>query len=95
MPIPIDYDEEAVAHIQNIERILDRLPLDDHDRGAFLAILNALEYQVESGDTHPSVVRHLGDALLAIAALRSFPPAATKSITQVLGTLHSHIAARP
>jgi hypothetical protein len=87
------YDEQAVALIRAIERQLARLRLG-HRLGAFAAILSALEYQVEEGEGHPSVVRHLGDALLALAAIHTLPVAAVKDITQTLGRLHGHVSAR-
>lgn len=86
------YDEQAVAWIADLEQRLGRLRLDRF--GAFVAVLNALEYQVEEGEGHSSVVRHLGDALLALAAVHGWPAAVVKDITQTLGLLHSHVEAR-
>ena len=87
------YDEQAVAWIASIEETLARLHLDARF-GAFAAVLNALEYQVEEGEAHPIVVRHLGDALLALATTHRLPTRALKHITQTLGLLHRHVAAR-
>jgi hypothetical protein len=87
------YDEQAVAWVSQIERRLARLHLD-HRFGAFAAVLSALEYQVEEGEAHPIVVRHLGEALLALAAVHQLPVPAIKDITQTLGLLHGHVAAR-
>jgi hypothetical protein len=53
-----------------------------------------LEYQVEEGEAHPTVVRHLGEALLALATAHRLPATAIKDITQTLGLLHGHVSAR-
>jgi hypothetical protein len=87
-----EYDEKAVEWIAALETRLDRLRLDRF--GAFAAVLNALEYQLEDGDADPSVVRHLGEALLALAAVHRVPLPALKDITQTLGLLHGHVVAR-
>ena len=87
------YDEQAVAWVSQIERRLARLHLD-HRFGAFAAVLNALEYQIEEGEAHSTVVRHLGEALLALATVHRLPVPAIKDITQTLGLLHGHVAAR-
>ena len=87
------YDEQAVAWVAHIQRKLERLQLD-HRLGAFAAVLNALEYQVEEGEAHPTVVFHLGEALLALATVHRLPVPAIKDITQTLGHLHGHVSAR-
>ena len=86
------YDEQAVAWVAHIQRKLERLQLD-HRLGAFAAVLNALEYQVEEGEAHPAVVLHLGEALLALATANRLPTPAVKDITQTLGLLHGHVCA--
>src|SRR5262249_24704842 len=60
------YDEKAVAWIHALEETLDR-HLPNERIGGFAAILSAIEYQVEGGRAHPIVLRHLGEALLALA----------------------------
>jgi hypothetical protein len=87
------YDEQAVAWVAQIQQRLERLPLD-HRFGAFAAVLNALEYQVEEGEAHPAVVLHLGEALLALAAANRLPVPVVKDITQTLGLLHGHVSTR-
>lgn len=87
------YDEQAVAWIEALEgRLARRLP--DDRFGAFATILNAIEYQLEEGQTELTVLRHLGDALLALASAHHLPVATIKDVTQTLGRLHSHAAAR-
>lgn len=72
--------------------MLDRLPLDRF--GHFVGVIHAIANHVEEGDGDPAVVRHLGDALLALAALHRLEPRTLKRLTQLLGQLHSHVAAR-
>ena len=59
--------------------------------GALLRSINAIENQVEEGDGDPTVVRHLGDALLALAAVHQLEPRTVKKLTQTLGELHAHL----
>lgn len=76
-----------------MERTLARLQIESF--GLFKGILNAIEAQVEeqaSGD--PGVVRILGDALLALAAVHHLKPATVKRLTQVLGHLHALVVDR-
>jgi hypothetical protein len=92
MNIAVEYDEQAVAWIEGLEeRLARRLP--DDRFGAFAAILNAIEYQVEEGQAHPSVLRHMGDALLALASVHDLPPTTIKDISQTLGQLYTHVVA--
>lgn len=86
------YDEEAARLCEAMERMLDRLPLDRF--GHFVGVIHAIANHVEEGDGDPAVVRHLGDALLALAALHRLEPRTLKRLTQLLGQLHSHVAAR-
>lgn len=81
-----------MAWIAGLEQRLDRLQLERF--GAFAAVLQALEYQVEEGGADPSVVRHLGEALLALASAHHIPVAVLKDVTQTLGLLHGHVVAR-
>lgn len=73
-----------------MERRLDRLRLERF--GHFVGILNAIENHVEEGDGDPTVVRLLGEALLALAAVHRLPESTVKYLTQTLGQLHSHVA---
>lgn len=92
MQVALEYDEKAVAWIEALEeRLARRLP--DERFGAFAAVLNAIEYQVEQGQAHPTVLRHLGEALLALASAHGLSTPVIKDITQTLGLLHSHAAA--
>jgi hypothetical protein len=73
-----------------MERMLARLRVERF--GHFAGVLNAIENHVEEGDGDPGVVRHLGDALLALAAVHNLKPRTIKKLTQLLGQLHSHVA---
>jgi hypothetical protein len=90
MPIPDDYDEEAVAWLEALEKKLERRRLDHFHH--FGAILNALEYQVEQGEGDPNVVRCLGEALLAVAVTHAWPADVIKDVTQTIGRLHGHVS---
>jgi hypothetical protein len=83
-----------VAWVSALEQKLDRR-LPPERLGAYAAILNALEYQVEEGQGDPCVVRHLGEALLALAVAHQLEVALVKDITQTLGLLHGHVSSRP
>jgi len=84
------YDEEAVRPCRTMERMLARLRVER--LGHFAGIINAIENHVEEGDGDPGVVRHLGEALLALAAVYKLKPRTIKRLTQLLGQLHSHVA---
>ena len=87
----VRYDPEAVAYCTAMQRLLAPLPrnLYAHD----IAILNAVEHCVEESDADLGVLRHLGDALLALVALGPLDSRRAKKLTQLLGALHSHVAA--
>lgn len=75
-----------------MEQMLERLHRECF--GYFVGVINALENHVQEGDGDPIVVRHLGDAILALAARHRLEARVTKKLTQLLGQLHSHVAAR-
>lgn len=62
------WDEEALGRLGRIERAIVRLGLDC--QGELIAILNAIEMQLERADPDLETLAHLGDALLALAAAR-------------------------
>ena len=53
---------------ENIERSIVRLDLDS--QGEFVALINAMQLQLDSGEPVERVVRLLSDALLALAEAR-------------------------
>jgi len=62
------WDAEAMQRLARIERAIVRLELDC--QGEFIAILNAIEIQLERTDPDVETLAHLGDALLALADAR-------------------------
>lgn len=62
------YDEKAFGLVSSIERSIVRLNLES--QAQFVALTNALEVQLESGQPDPRVVRLLGQAVLALADIR-------------------------
>ena len=90
--LPELYDREAVAQCEELEEMLARR-LPEVILGGFVSILNAVEYQVEQGQADPTVLRHLGEAILALAVAHHLPVALVKDITQHLGALHAHVVA--
>lgn len=62
------YDQKAVAIVSTMERAIRRLRLPNQDQ--FMALFNAIEVQVESAQADSTVLRHLCDALLALADAR-------------------------
>lgn len=60
-------------------------------QGEIIAILNAIECHVEEGQGDPAVLRHLADALLAMAAVVHIDTRAMTAITRQLDELHHHV----
>ena len=75
---------------EGIERSLVRQRLDS--QGQFIALINALDMQLESGDPDPTVVHLLGDALLALADARGLDRKRLK-LDSHLTTLHKRLDA--
>jgi hypothetical protein len=90
--LPALYDRDAVAQCVELEEMLARR-LPEEILGSFVSILNAVEYQVEQGQANPMVLRHLGEAILALAVAHHLPVPLIKDITQLLGALHAHVVA--
>lgn len=87
---PPRYDAKAVAFVDTIERILQQL--HPERLGEFIAILNAIEYDVEEGTGNPLVLRHLVDALLAMIEVVHLDVRAAASITRHLDALQQRVA---
>lgn len=88
-------DEEDVVVIElciEIETILENRYVEHQPQ--FAAILAAVESQVEEDDADPTVVRHLGDAVLALAVVDRVSAPDIRKITQLLGQIHDHVATR-
>lgn len=65
---PPGWDVQALRMVDAVERAIVRLQLDA--QGEFVAIINAMLMQLESGQPVPAVVDHLAYALLALAQHR-------------------------
>ena len=62
------WDERALAIVTQIERAIVRQGL--LSQGQFIALTNALEMQLESGEPDSQTVTHLCQALLCLARAR-------------------------
>ena len=62
------WDEQALALVAQIEQAVLRQGL--HSQGQFIALTNALEMQLESGEPDSQTVTHLSEALLCLARAR-------------------------
>jgi hypothetical protein len=83
------YDANAVAVIASIERTVQRLRPDR--QGEIIAILNAITSHIEEGQGDPLVLRHLTDALVALAAVVRLDARAVTLITRKLDKLRDRI----
>lgn len=64
------YDEGAVAIVSAIRQAIRRLRLPGETQAQFMALLNAIEVQVEVRQAAPTALHHLCQALLALADAR-------------------------
>jgi hypothetical protein len=85
------YDEKAVAIVGTMEQTISRQRLPS--QGEVVALLNAIEVHVEEGRSDPTVLRHLCDALLALADARGVDRKKTK-LDQRVDSLLRRAAAR-
>jgi hypothetical protein len=60
-------------------------------QGEIIAILNAIECHVEEGLGDPDVLRHLADALMAMAAIAHVDARAVTVITRKLDKLRDRV----
>ncbi len=86
---PPEWDVQALRMVNAIERSLVRLQLDA--QGEFVAIINALLMQLESGQPVPAVVDHLAYALLTLAQHRGVDYDRLR-LPQKLKALTQHVA---
>jgi hypothetical protein len=88
-PPPPEYDANAVAVVESIERTVLRLHPDR--QGEVIAILNAIEYHIEEGQGDPGVLRHLTDALVAMGAIVRLDPRVITLINRKLDQLRDRV----
>jgi hypothetical protein len=86
---PIVLDDEAYRMLSGIEQAIVRLHLDS--QGQFVALINAIEMQLDSGDPNPTVVRLLSEALLTLADAKQLPRQKLK-LDERFDTLNKRIA---
>ena len=70
-----DFESAGLRKVSQIERALKKLHRDD--QGAFIAILNALEFHLEMLSRDPATIRLLARALEAFINSRGIDPKAT------------------
>jgi DNA polymerase III delta subunit len=81
--------DEACRITSGIERSIVRLRLES--QGQFVALINALDMQLDSGEPEPTVIRLLSEALLALADAKRLDRKKLK-LDQRLGSLNKKIA---
>ena len=79
--------------VEAIERSIVRLHLDS--QGEFIAIINAIEMQLESKQTVPEVVRLLTDSLRALARARAMDKPHRRRLNQRLNELLDRVSPAP
>lgn len=87
------FDEQALRYISEMEATIRRLDLDS--QGQFIALFNAMEMQLESGQPVPAVVDRLADALLALAHARGLDVERLRLSLQIQALRHRVRAALP
>jgi hypothetical protein len=87
------WDAKALRMVEAIERSIVRLNLDS--QGEFVAIINAIEMQLESQQTVPEVVRILIEALRALARARGVEERQRRRLDQRLDELIERVKSNP
>lgn len=76
--------------VEAIERSIVRLGLES--QGEFIAIINAIEVQLESKQTVPEVVRLLVESLSALARVRTLQESHWRRLDQRLNELLDRVS---
>jgi hypothetical protein len=84
------WDAKALRMVEAIERSIARLRLDS--QGEFIAIINAIEVQLESKETAPKVVRLLIESLRALAHARAIEEPRRRHLDQRLNELLDRVS---
>ncbi len=87
------WDAKALRMVEALERSITRLRLDS--QAEFVAIINAIEVQLESREAEPLVVRHLVDGLRALIAARPLHERNRRSLAKRLDELVKRVEASP
>lgn len=91
IPLFFEWDEQALAMVTDIERLI--IPLDLDSQGQFISLTNAMEMQLESGEPAPQVIRLLGEALIALAKTRRLPKPTQAELHRRVSALNHRIRA--
>lgn len=83
------WDEKAMAIVKQIENAIIPLHLDS--QGEFIALANAIDFQFESGEPVPDVVRLLGEAVLALAQARGLPAQTQSTLAKKVSALNDRL----
>ena len=84
------WDAKALRMVEVIERSIVRLRLES--QGEFMAIINAIEVQLESRETAPDVVRLLIESLRALAHARALEEPRQHRLDQRLSELLDRVS---
>lgn len=84
------WDAKALRMVEAIERSIVRLRLES--QGGFIAIINAIEVQLESKETEPEVVRLLIESLRALAHARAIEEPRRRHLDQRLNELLDRVS---
>ncbi|MGH7320389.1 MAG: hypothetical protein ACRELA_12295 [Candidatus Rokuibacteriota bacterium] len=87
------WDAEALRMSEAIERSVVRLHLDR--QGEFIAIINAIEMQLESRESVPEVVRLLVESLRTLAVARNIEERHRRRLDQRLAELADRVTNTP
>ncbi|MGH7908747.1 MAG: hypothetical protein ACRENW_02730 [Thermodesulfobacteriota bacterium] len=87
------WDAKALRMVEAIETSIVRLGLES--QGEFIAIINAIEVQLESKPTVPEVVRLLVESLRALARLRTLEESHCRQLDQRLTELLDRVSPAP
>ena len=84
------WDAKALRMVEAIERSIARLDLES--QGELIAIINAIEVQLESKETLPEVVRLLVESLCALARVRVLEESHRRRLNQRLNELVDRVS---
>ena len=87
------WDAKALRMVEALERSIARLRLDS--QGEFIAIINAIETQLESPETVPEVVRLLVESLRTLAVARKIDERHRRRLDQRLAELADRVTNTP
>jgi len=84
------WDAKALRLVEAVERSIVRLRLDSQTE--FIAIINAIEVQLESKETEPEVIRLLIESLRSLAHARPIAEPRLRRLDQSLNELLGRVS---